>query len=100
MTDKPITVRVDHSKLWSLAKGHPIHFGLSVAKTLKAAGVPLEHDIEFHGVTHGQMTFRNEHVDGKRWLVYEWMPDQHSKPHIPAFRVPAPDLDDDEDDEL
>ena len=71
---KPIKVRIDHSKFWTVASGHPVHMNVSVLKTLRDAGIPVEGGIEFRGVTNGSIRMWNEVENGKRFCCYEWTP--------------------------
>lgn len=71
---KPIKVEIDHSKFWNLFNGQPIHMNVSVFKTLRDAGIPVDGGIEFRGVTNGSIRMWNETRAGKRFCIYEWIP--------------------------
>lgn len=77
MKDK-IKVEIDHARYWSLAAGHPVHYGVSVMKTLRGAGVPVEGGLEFQGVGSGRLSMWNEVRDGVRFCVFEWEPGDES----------------------
>lgn len=69
---KPIRVEIDYDKFWQLAKGQPVHMNVSVLKTLREAGIPVDGPIELRGVVKGKLTMWNERINGKRFCVYEW----------------------------
>ena len=71
---KPIKVEIDHGKFWNLFGGQPIHMNVSVFKTLREAGIPVDGGIEFRGVTNGSIRMWNETRAGKRFCIYEWTP--------------------------
>ena len=75
----PIRVEIDHAHFWSLAKGHPIHMNVSVLKTLRDAGIPVDGGIEFRAVHHGRLTMWNERRNLKRYVIYEWVPGPDSE---------------------
>lgn len=89
-----IRVEIDRSKLWTLAQGHPVHINVSVFKTLRDAGIPVDGGIELRGVMHGRLVCFNELRDGKQYYVYEWT----RGPESAAFQAAA--AIDSEDDEL
>jgi hypothetical protein len=69
---KPIQVEIDHSAFWTIFGGQPIHMNVSVFKTLRDAGIPVDGGIELRGVTHGTLKMWNENRNGKRFCIYEW----------------------------
>lgn len=71
----PVRVEIPFHKFWSLARMQPIHMNISVLKTLRNAGVPVDGGIELRGVTHGRLTCWNDtDLDGNRVCIYEWEP--------------------------
>jgi hypothetical protein len=74
MTTEVIRVEIPHKKFWDLAKHHDVHMNVSVFKTLREAGIPVDHGLELRGVTSGRLTMYNEINSGERMCVYEWQP--------------------------
>ncbi len=87
-----IRVEIDRSKLWTLAQGHPTHINVSVLKTLRDAGIPVDGGIELRGVLHGRLVCFNEVRDGREYRVYEWT----RGPDSAAFQAAAA-IDEDEE---
>ena len=89
-----IRVEIPYNKFWDLSKHHPVHMNISVFKTLRNAGIPVDGGIDMRGVTHGRLTCYN--VQDKkqgRICVYEWEKGADAPPARVAAYV-------DEDDEL
>ena len=51
-----IRVEIPYSKFWDMAKHQPVHMNISVFKTLRNAGIPVDGGIDMRGVTHGRLT--------------------------------------------
>lgn len=87
----PIRVVIPHEKFWTIARQHPVHMNVSVFKTLRDAGIPVDGGLDLRGVTHGRLTAWNERgPTGERLCIYEWL-DTGDKPILDPS---------DEDDEL
>jgi hypothetical protein len=88
-----IRVEIPHAKFWDIAKLQPVHMNISVFKTLRNAGIPVDGGIELRGVTHGRLTCYNTlNSADERVCVYEWEKGPDSPTHKPASYT------DDEDD--
>lgn len=75
MSTSPITVRIPYDKFWQASKRHDIHMNVSVFKTLREAGIPVDGGIEFRAVRSGRISMWNEFERGVgRVCVYEWTP--------------------------
>lgn len=69
-----IIVLVPEADIWKI--GQPVHAHVYVGDQLRRAGIPIEGGLEFRSVAHGQLTFKNKYIKGKRVFVYEWL--EHS----------------------
>ncbi len=89
-----IRVEIPYSKFWDLSKHQPVHMNISVFKTLRDAGIPVDGGIDMRGVTHGRLTCYNvQDKEQGRVCVYEWEKGSDAPPARVAAYV-------DEDDEL
>jgi len=69
-----IRVVIPFSRFWDISKHQPVHMNISVFKTLRDAGIPVDGGIDLRGVTHGRLVCFNEIDGGERFCVYEWTP--------------------------
>ena len=68
-----------------MSKHQPVHMNISVFKTLRNAGIPVDGGIDMRGVTHGRLTCFNEtHPEKGRVCVYEWEKGGDTPAHKPA----------------
>ena len=80
-----IRVEIPYSKFWDMAKHQPVHMNISVFKTLRNAGIPVDGGLDMRGVTHGRLTCFNEtHPEKGRVCVYEWDKGTDTPAHKPA----------------
>jgi hypothetical protein len=88
-----IRVEIPYNKFWDIAKLQPVHMTISVFKTLRNAGIPVDGGLDLRGVTHGRLTCYNEmHADKGRICIYEW----EKGPDTPAYKL-APYTDDEDE---
>ena len=69
---KVVRVEIDSTKFWKI--GNPVLINVSVFKTLRDAGIPVDGAIELRGVLHGRLAMWRECREAGEMLIYEWQP--------------------------
>lgn len=67
---KQVHVEIYESSLVHLK--HHVHENLSIFKTLRDHGIPVDGVLELRGVTNGQLTMHNTIKAGERVYVFDW----------------------------
>lgn len=82
---KRIVVEIMASSLTFLR--HHVYENLSIFKTLRDKGIPVDGVIELRGVTHGRLTTYHKLKAGELTYVYEWEDGPAVVPPKPAFNL-------------